>query len=83
MELLKKSGIWIMNWSWRLLLFIPLMLLTPFRIVNIIPFAVGSVLIFFDKRKYGRILGWLLSIAALVATIILYVVYSVEGGLMY
>ena len=83
MERLKNSSFFILNLIWRIALFIPLLLLAPFRIVNLITLLVGAILIFFDPKKYGRILGWLLAVAAFVATIILYIVYSVEGGLMY
>lgn len=73
----------IINIIWRLALFVPLLLLASFRIVNLTTLLVGAIFIFFDPKKYGRILGWLLAIASLAATVILYIIYSVEGGLMY
>ena len=67
----------------RLLLFLVTLLSVIVRILTLVPIIVGILIIWKDKTRHGRFLGWLLVIGGLFACVLYTVVYSVEGGLVY
>jgi len=67
----------------RIVVFLFFLLFAYFRMFNLIPILVGILFIWRDSKRYGHILGWLLVFVGFGGTILYYILYSVEGGLLY
>lgn len=87
METVKKNKLTLIKDIFLILLkifiFFVFVIFATFRMYNIITMIVGVLFIFLDKTLFGRIIGWLLASASLIATILFFLIYSVEGGMMF
>lgn len=67
----------------RVLAFLCALPIVYFRFINLITLVIGILFIWRDSTRFGRILGWLLAVAAFGATVVFTLAYSVEGGFLY